>query len=102
LESLEARPVGAPASFAEVRQGFARPLPEIGIDATEAVAALAQAAEPGLVASAGPRYFGFVIGGTLPAALGADWLTAAWDQNSALAAASPAAAAVEDVVAAWI
>jgi glutamate/tyrosine decarboxylase-like PLP-dependent enzyme len=63
---------------------------------------MARAVEPGLVASAGPRYFGFVFGGALPASVGADWLAAAWDQNAVLHAASPAASAVEQVAGEWI
>ena len=58
---------------------------------------LARGAAPGLVASPGPRYFGFVTGGALPAALAADWLTSAWDQNAALHTMSPAAAADGDI-----
>ena len=54
------------------------------------------------MASSGPRYFGFVIGGALPASVGADWLAAAWDQNAVLHAASPAAAAVEQVAGEWV
>jgi glutamate/tyrosine decarboxylase-like PLP-dependent enzyme len=63
---------------------------------------LAAAVEPGLVATMSGRFFGFVIGGTLPAALAADWLTAAWNQNSGLWIASPAEAAVEELVGEWL
>jgi glutamate/tyrosine decarboxylase-like PLP-dependent enzyme len=97
LETLPERPVAA----AGEADGLRGPLPEHGEDAVAVVEALAAAAEPGLVASAGPRYFGFVTGGALPAAVGADWLTSAWDQNAGLHVMSPAAAAAEETVAAW-
>jgi glutamate/tyrosine decarboxylase-like PLP-dependent enzyme len=63
---------------------------------------LAAAADPGLVASPGPRFFGFVVGGTLPVAIAADWMTSAWDQNAGLEVLAPAAAVVEEVCERWI
>ena len=102
LKSLPARPVGARASFDELVAALGGRLPESGDEPARVVDALAKAVEPGLIASAGPRYFGFVIGGGVPAALAADWLTATWDQNAALNIASPAAAAVEAVAALWV
>ena len=73
-----------------------------GADPGSVLDALASAAGPGVAASAGPRYFGFVTGGALPAALAADWLTSTWDQNAVLFASSPAAAIAEEVVGGWL
>ena len=78
------------------------PLPRRGTDPLTVIDDLADGVEPGLVAMSGPRYFGFVIGGSHPAALAADWLTSAWDQNAGLYLATPAAAVVEEVAAAWL
>src|SRR5262245_22034988 len=78
------------------------PLPDGPSVAVPVVGAIAAAAEPGLVATAGPRFFGFVIGGSLPAAVAADWLTGAWDQNACFAVTSPAAAVAEEIAAAWL
>jgi glutamate/tyrosine decarboxylase-like PLP-dependent enzyme len=78
------------------------PLPEQGEDPTTVIERLAEAVEPGLVASAGPRYFGFVVGANYPAAVAADWLTSAWDQNAGLYATSPAAAVAEEVAGQWL
>jgi len=97
LERLPERPVSAAGDPAGLRD----PLPSHGEDAAAVIDALASAAEPGLVASPGPRYFGFVTGGALPAALAADWLTSAWDQNAGLHVMSPAAATAETTVLGW-
>ena len=102
LASLPARPVGERAALAELRARLAAALPETGEAAETVLRELAAGADPGLVASAGPRYFGFVIGGSVPAGLGADWLTSAWDQNSGIYAVSPAAAVVEEIAAGWL
>lgn len=102
LDSLPERPVGATASLAELRDALVRPLPEEGEDPLTVVEALARDVDPGLVAMAGPRYFGFVIGGHLPAALAADWLTSTWDQNAGIYVAGPAASVVEEAVGAWL
>jgi glutamate/tyrosine decarboxylase-like PLP-dependent enzyme len=101
LDSLDDRPVAARVDAAGVRDALGGPLPEHGEDPTAVIDALAAGVEPGLVATAGPRHFGFVIGGALPAALAADWLVSAWDQNSAFHALSPAAAAIEEITSAW-
>ena len=90
VAALPDRPVHATASLEELRSRFGGPLPDEGEDPTAVVQALADNARDGLVASAGPRYFGFVIGGGLPAAIGADWLTTAWDQNAGLYVIGPA------------
>ena len=101
LDSLDERPVAARVDAAGVRDALGGPLPEHGEDPATVIDTLVAGAEPGLVASAGPRHFGFVIGGALPAALAADWLVSAWDQNAAFHALSPAAAAIEEIVSEW-
>jgi glutamate/tyrosine decarboxylase-like PLP-dependent enzyme len=102
LDSIDERPVAARVDAAGVRDALGGPLPERGEDPNAVIDALAAGAEPGLVAAAGPRHFGFVIGGALPAALAADWLVSAWDQNAAFHSLSPAAAAIEEITSAWI
>ncbi|HWF35613.1 MAG TPA: aminotransferase class V-fold PLP-dependent enzyme [Solirubrobacteraceae bacterium] len=101
LEGISARPVGWSATVDELRASLGGPLPPGPTDPSEVIEHLAAAAEPGLVASPGGRYFGFVIGGALPAALAADWLTSTWDQNSGLFVCGPSAAIVEEVAGAW-
>src|SRR5467141_2606216 len=102
LEGVSGRPVGAAAGPEAMRAALGGPLPEHGEPAGLVIEELAKRADPGLVATAGPRFFGFVIGGSLPAAVGADWLTSAWDQNAGLFVLSPAAAVVEETVRAWL
>jgi glutamate/tyrosine decarboxylase-like PLP-dependent enzyme len=102
LDSLDAAPVCATASLAELRQRFSRPLSQDGLDAVTVIEELARDTAGGLLGSAGGRFYGWVIGAGLPAALAADWLTATWDQNAGLYACGPAAAVVEEVCGAWL
>lgn len=102
LRGLPGRPVGPRADSVEIMAALGRDLAEAGIAPDVVIREMALAVEPGLVASSGPRYFGFVVGGALPASIGADWLAAVWDQNAVLHAASPAAAAVEQLAGEWV
>jgi glutamate/tyrosine decarboxylase-like PLP-dependent enzyme len=102
LETTDGRRVAPLTPTADLRDAIGRDLPETGDDPLSIVEALARAAEPGLVSSAGPRYFGFVVGGSLPASLAADWLVSAWDQNAGAFVMSPAVALIEETVARWV
>jgi glutamate/tyrosine decarboxylase-like PLP-dependent enzyme len=102
LEALPDRRVAPTATAEQLRKELGGPLPEDPLEPRQVVADLATAAEPGLMATAGGRFFGFVIGGSLPAALAADWLTSAWDQNAGLYVAAPAASVAEEVCGAWL
>jgi glutamate/tyrosine decarboxylase-like PLP-dependent enzyme len=102
LDSLDERPVQPEATVDELRAALGGPLPEQPSDALAVIEQLARDAEPGLMAMPSGRFFGFVIGGSIPAAIAADWLTSAWDQNSCLTLPSPATGVVEEVAGAWL
>lgn len=102
LRSLDQRPVGPRATADELAATFAGDLPEGGSDPAQIIDLLASGADPGLMAMPSGRFFGWVIGGSHPAALAADWLVSAWDQNSALRYATPAIAAVEEAAGQWL
>jgi glutamate/tyrosine decarboxylase-like PLP-dependent enzyme len=102
LDSLEDRPVFPQASPDELRAALRVPLQDDPLEPERVVEELAAAADPGLVAMPSGRYFGFVIGGGLPAALAADWLTSAWDQNAGLYVGGPSASIIEQVVRDWV
>lgn len=101
LSGIDARPV-APRPDAVARLSeLSGPLPDEGLAPEAVLAMLDDAGSPATAASAGGRYFGFVIGGTVPAALGASWLVSAWDQNTSLRVMSPVGAALEETALAW-
>ena len=102
LESLGDQPVDATATLGELRSRLGRPLNDCGLAPEEVVGDLARDTQGGIVGSAGGRFFAWAIGGSVPAALAADWLTAAWDQNAGLYASGPAAAVVEEVAGEWL
>jgi glutamate/tyrosine decarboxylase-like PLP-dependent enzyme len=102
LESLDARSV-APSAEAIAGLGhFEQSLPEDGLAAERVIAELDEIGSPATMASAGGRFFGFVIGGSLPAAVAANWLATAWDQNAGLVVTSPPNATLENVALGWI
>ncbi len=100
--TLDDRPVAPPVDVEELTAGLGGPLPEEGDDPAAVIDRLVAAVEPGLVATAGPRYFGFVVGGALEAAAHAELLATGWDQMAFNAVSSPAAAAAEAVVGDWL
>jgi glutamate/tyrosine decarboxylase-like PLP-dependent enzyme len=102
LESIPTRRVAFSATADQLLVGFGGRLQDEPTDPTVVVGQLAAMAEPGLMAMPSGRFFGWVIGGTLPAALGADWLVSAWDQNAGMRYATPATAAAEEAAGGWL
>jgi glutamate/tyrosine decarboxylase-like PLP-dependent enzyme len=102
LESLHTARVSASATPEELRGRFGRPLTDDGVDPAAVVDDIVADAAGGIVGSAGGRFFGWVIGGCVPAALAADWLVSAWDQNAAIHASGPAVAIMEEIAGAWL
>jgi glutamate/tyrosine decarboxylase-like PLP-dependent enzyme len=102
FETLPTRPVRAGSSSDQLRRSLGGPLPESGALPSGVIGALASAGTAGTIASAGPRYFGFVVGGSVPAALAADWLVSTWDQNAGIFALSPLASTIEEITGSWL
>jgi len=102
LSALPQSPVGATATLEQLRERLGRPLPAGPEDATAVIDRLVQDVQGGLTGNAGGRFFAWVIGGSVPAALAADWLTSAWDQNAGMYTVAPAAAVVEEVCGRWL
>ena len=101
-ETLETRPIRAEADVSELTAALGGPLPEDPLDPRSVLAGLVEAAEPGLIATPSGRFFGFVIGGGVPAAVAADMLASVWDQNAGLYVGGPAASVVEEVCRGWL
>ena len=102
LESLETRPVAPPANAVAALAKLDVPLQDDPIDAKQVIRELDDLVTPATMAMAGPRFFGFVIGGSLPAALAAHWLSTAWDQNTGLYNSTPGTSHLEQVSLRWL
>ena len=102
LEGLDDVPVSAQVTYEELKRRLDRPLLDDGVAPETIIDDLAADVDGGLTVSSSGRFFAWVIGGNLPSALAADWLTSAWDQNSGMFAVAPAAAVAEEVAGEWL
>ena len=102
IENLDEAPVSATTSLADLCQRLGHPLADKSMDATQVIDELVADVQGGLLGSSGGRFFGWVVGGSVPAALAADWLTSTWDQPAALFASGPAIAIIEEVCGQWL
>jgi glutamate/tyrosine decarboxylase-like PLP-dependent enzyme len=102
LQKMDERHVGARATRDELLRALDGTLTENGEEASRVLDALVAVGDRGTIGSTGPRYFGFVIGGSLPVSVAADWLTTTWDQNSGIYAVSPVASVVEEIAQRWL
>ena len=102
LDDVATRHVGGTSTRQSLIDALGGPLPESPTDPMTVLEDIVEKADPGIVASTGPRYFGFVTGGAVPVTVAADWLGSAWDQNACLYVLSPAISVMEDIVAGWI
>jgi glutamate/tyrosine decarboxylase-like PLP-dependent enzyme len=102
LGGLDHQPAAASATLSQLRARLAKPLNDSGISPERVITDLVRDVQGGILGSAGGRFFAWAIGGSVPAALAADWLTSAWDQNAALFACGPSAAIAEEVAGEWL
>jgi len=102
LAGLDERPVGSPLTADALRAALIKPLDDAGIEPARVIDELVRDADAGIHASVGGRFFAWVLGGTLPSALAADWMTSVWDQNAGMFAVSPSSAIVEEACGVWL
>jgi glutamate/tyrosine decarboxylase-like PLP-dependent enzyme len=102
LDKAKDGPIGPAATTEQLRARLGRPLAEQGVEAMRVIDELVHDVEGGIMGNTTGRFYAWVMGGTLPAALAADWLTSSWDQNAASYTAAPAAAVIEEVAGEWL
>jgi glutamate/tyrosine decarboxylase-like PLP-dependent enzyme len=102
IDARGSREVWPRTTLVDLRSGMGGALPEESVSPANVIHDLIRAADPGIVTTTGPRYFGFVTGGAVPATVAAEWLAAVWDQCASLFALSPAAIVAEEVASSWL